>query len=76
MFEKENIDLYSKKYNYVFVEKKAKMIIICPNSKRLFDELSTKLKNFSINQNMDAIMKFSLDEILETSIFLNFDKRN
>ena len=77
MFEKKNIDLYSKKYNYVFVEREKSKDDYNPvqTQKRLFDELSTKLKNFSINQNMDAIMKFSLDEILETSIFLNFDKR-
>ena len=43
--------------------------------RRLFDELTSKLSNFNIEQKMDAVMKFSLDEISETSIYVNFDSK-
>ena len=42
---------------------------------RLYDELESKVKNFNIDQKMNAVMQFSLDEITDTAIFVNFDQK-
>ena len=38
-------------------------------------ELTSKLENFNIEQNMDVVMEFSIDEIPDSSIFVNFDNQ-
>ena len=43
--------------------------------KKLFEELKSKLANFNIEQKMDVVLEFSIDEIIDTSIFVNFDKK-
>ena len=77
LFDKNNISTYSEQYSYVFEERENSKVNYNPKEiqKRLYDELSSKLENFSIDQKMDAIMKFSLDEITDSSIFLNFDNK-
>ena len=77
MFNKDNISLYSDEYDYIFDEREKSKVNYDPTEtqRRLFDELTSKLSNFNIDQKMDAVMKFSLDEISETSIYVNFDSR-
>ena len=77
MFNKNNVSLYSKEYNYIFEEREKSKVNYNPHDiqSRLFNELTSKLSNFKIDQKMDAIMKFSLNEISETSIFVNFDNK-
>ena len=59
--------------NMIIFLMKEKKVNYDPNEtqRRLLDELTSKLSNFNIDQKMDAVMKFSLDEISETSIFIN-----
>ena len=77
MFNKDNISRYSDEYDYIFDEREKSKVNYDPTEtqRRLFDELTSKLSNFNIDQKMDAVMKFSLDEISETSIYVNFDSR-
>ena len=42
---------------------------------KLLIELKSKLENFNIEQNMDVVMEFSIDEIPDSSIFVNFDNQ-
>ena len=77
MFNKDNISLYSDEYSYIFDEREKSKVNYDPTEtqRRLFNELTSKLSNFNIDQKMDAVMKFSLDELSETSIFVNFDNK-
>ena len=77
MFDKENIASYAEKYKYIFDERENNKVSYNPVEiqNRLYDELKSKVKNFNIDQKMNAVMQFSLDEISDTAIFVNFDQK-
>ena len=77
MFDKENIASYAEKYKYIFDERENNKVSYNPVEiqNRLYDELESKVKNFNIDQKMNAVMQFSLDEITDTAIFVNFDQK-
>ena len=43
---------------------------------RLYDELNSKLINFKIEQKMDVCMEFSLNEIKDSSIIIDFENKS
>jgi len=77
MFEKDRIYDYAEEYKYIFEERENSKASYDPFEvqNRLFDELKSKLDGFDIDQDMNAIMKFGLEEILDTAIYLNFDTK-
>ena len=76
-YDKENIKNYAEQYEYVFKERENQKVNYEPLDiqKRLFDELKMKLSQFNIEQKMNVTMEFSLDEISETSIYVDFDNK-
>jgi UDP-MurNAc hydroxylase len=76
-FDKENIKKYAEKYSYIFDKRNNQKSDYDPIQiqQKLLVELQSKLENFNVEQNMDVVMEFSLDEIIDTSIFVNFDKK-
>jgi UDP-MurNAc hydroxylase len=74
LFKKENIYRYSKKYHSFFESRKNDTNKYVPKDiqNELLVELDSKLKNFEIEQDMAVVLEFSLQEIEDTSIFVNF----
>ena len=74
LFDKENINKYSKKYQSFFESRKNDTNKYVPKDvqNELLVELDSKLKNFEIEQDMAVVLEFSLQEIEDTSIFVNF----
>ena len=64
--------------SYIFEEREAQKLNYEPLEvqKNLFEELKLKLSNFDIEQDMDVTMEFSLDEIDDTSIYINFGTKD
>ena len=64
--------------SYIFEEREAQKLNYEPLEvqKKLFEELKLKLSNFDIEQDMDVTMEFSLDEIDDTSIYINFGTKD
>ena len=77
LFDKENIKGYSDKYISFFKFRQNETDKYLPEivQKELLVELSSKLKNFEIEQEMNVVLEFSLIEIEETSIFVNFSNK-
>ena len=78
LYDKENVYDYAKKMSYIFEEREAQKLNYEPLEvqKNLFEELKLKLSNFDIEQDMDVTMEFSLDEIDDTSIYINFGTKD
>ena len=78
LYEKETIESYANEYRYVFEERENQKINYDPKEvqNRLLDELNSKLKNFNIEQSMDVCMVFNLNEILDTSIIIDFENKS
>ena len=76
-YDKEKIKNYAQQYKYIFEEREKQKLDYEPLDvqKKLFDELELKLSNFDIEQQMNVILEFSLDELPETSIYVDFDKK-
>ena len=76
-FDKENIRKYAEKYSYIFENRNDQKSEYDPIQiqQKLLIELKSKLENFNIEQNMDVVMEFSIDEIPDSSIFVNFDNQ-
>ena len=76
-YSKENIKKYAEQYAHIFKERENQKSAYEPIQiqKKLFEELKSKLANFNIEQKMDVVLEFSIDEIIDTSIFVNFDKK-
>ncbi len=78
LFSKDNIYDYSNKYFYIFEQRNNELNKYSPLQvqNELFNELKLKLEHFSIDQNMNAILEFSLEEIEDTSIFVDFQNKD
>ena len=77
MYDMKNIENYAKTYDYIFTERenqKSEYDPIEVQSKLLL-ELSSKLKSFNIDQTMNILMEFSLNEIKDTSIYIDFETK-
>jgi UDP-MurNAc hydroxylase len=77
LYDKKNIEHYAMKYDYVFSDREKQKATYEPLDvqKRLLVELNSKLKNFNIQQKMNILMEFSLKEIEDTSIYIDFESR-
>jgi UDP-MurNAc hydroxylase len=64
-------------YHYIFSDRENQKSSYDPLDvqKRLLIELDSKLQSFNINQSMNILMEFSLDEIEDTSIYINFESK-
>ena len=76
-YAKENIKQYAQQYSYIFKDREDQKSGYDPIQvqKKLLEELKSKLTNFNIEQSMDVLLEFSIDEIVDSSIFVNFDKK-
>jgi len=76
-FDKENIKKYAEKYFYIFENRNNQKSEYDPIQiqQKLLLELKSKFENFNIEQKMDVVLQFSLNEINDSSIFVNFDKK-
>ena len=77
LFDKENIKDYANKMKYIFDARESQKFDYKPLEiqQKLFYELNSKLENFHIEQDMDVVLEFALDEIEDTSIFINFKSK-
>ena len=66
------------KYDYIFSDRENQKATYEPLDvqKRLLVELNSKLENFNIQQKMNILMEFSLNEIEDTSIYIDFESRD
>ena len=78
LYEMETIESYANEYRYVFEERENQKINYEPQEvqNRLLVELNSKLNNFNIEQSMDVCMVFNLNEILDTSIIIDFKNKS
>jgi len=78
LYEMETIESYANEYRYVFEERENQKINYDPQEvqNRLLVELKSKLNNFNIEQSMDVCMVFNLNEILDTSIIIDFKNKS
>jgi len=78
LYEMETIESYANEYRYVFEERENQKINYDPQvvQNRLLVELKSKLNNFNIEQSMDVCMVFNLNEILDTSIIIDFKNKS
>ena len=75
MYDKKNIQDYAKNYDSIFSEREKQKSSYDPIEvqKRLLVELNSKLNGFKIEQKMNILMEFSLSEIEDTSIYIDFE---
>ena len=78
LFDKDTIESYANEYSYIFEERENQKKNYEPKDvqTRLYDELNSKLINFKIEQKMDVCMEFSLNEIKDSSIVINFENKS
>ena len=78
LFDKDTIESYANEYSYIFEERENQKKDYEPKDvqTRLYDELNSKLINFKIEQKMDVCMEFSLNEIKDSSIVINFENKS
>ena len=78
LFDKDNIENYANEYSYIFEERENQKKNYDPEDvqARLYDELNSKLINFKIEQKMDVCMQFSLNEIKDSSIIIDFENKS
>ena len=78
LYDKKNIEHYAMKYDYIFSDRENQKATYEPLDvqKRLLVELNSKLENFNIQQKMNILMEFSLNEIEDTSIYIDFESRD
>jgi len=78
LFDKDTIENYANEYSYIFEEREDQKKNYEPKDvqTRLYDELHSKLINFKIEQKMDVCMEFSLNEIKDSSIVINFENKS
>jgi len=78
LFDKDTIESYANEYSYIFEEREDQKKNYEPKDvqTRLYDELNSKLINFKIEQKMDVCMEFSLNEIKDSSIVINFENKS
>ncbi len=76
-YDKKNIKNYAMQYDYIFSDRENQKSSYDPLDvqKRLLIELDSKLQSFNTNQSMNILMEFSLDEIEDTSIYINFESK-
>ena len=76
MYDKKNIENYKKNYNYIFSDRENQKSTYDPLDvqRRLLVELNSKLNSFNIKQKMNILMEFSLEEIKDTSIYIDFEQ--
>jgi len=75
MYDKKNIQDYANNYESIFLEREKQKSSYDPIEvqKRLLVELNSKLNGFKIEQKMNILMEFSLSEIEDTSIYIDFE---
>ena len=78
LFDKDTIESYANEYSYIFEERENQKKNYEPKDvqTRLYDELNSKLINFKIEQKMDVCMEFSLNEIKDSSIIIDFENKS
>ena len=73
MFDKNLIYDYAKEFEKIFHERKNKLYDLIDVQQKLFEELSHKLDGFKIQEEMKAILEFSIQELDSSSIFIDFN---
>jgi len=78
MYDEKNIQNYAKNYDYIFSEREKQKSSYDPIDvqKRLLVELCSKLNGFKIEQKMNILLEFSLSEIDDTSIYIDFENNH